>query len=45
MATMSPEMRWTLEVIQENPQELDLKATIQFDPDRADRINLPLRSA
>jgi hypothetical protein len=45
MATMSPEMRRTLEVIQDYPHELDLKATIELDPDRAERINLTLRVA
>ncbi len=33
MVTMSPEMRRTLEVTQEYPQELDLKATIQLGPE------------
>ena len=45
MATMSPEMWRTLDVIQDYPQELDLKATIVLDPKRAERINLTLRSA
>ena len=45
MATMSPEMRRTLEVVQDYPQELDLQATIQLDPERAERINLTVRSA
>ena len=32
-------------MIQDYPQELDLKSTILLDPDRAERINLTLRSA
>ena len=45
MATMSPEMRRTLEVIQGYLQELEFKATIQLDPERADRISLPMSAA
>ncbi len=42
---MSPEMRRTLAVIQDYPQELDFKATIQLDPERAERINLTVMPA
>ncbi len=45
MATMSPEMRRTIDVIQDMPQELDLASATALDPERAERINLPLRSA
>ena len=45
ISTMSPEMRRTLEVVQEYPTELDLESTTALDPERADRINLATRSA
>ena len=45
LSTMSPEMRRTLDVIQDYPTELDLQTTIDLDPERAGRINLTMRAA
>ena len=45
LSTMTPEMRRTLDVIQDLPQELNLEDTIALDPERAEKINLTLRSA
>ena len=45
ISTMSPEMRRTLDVIQDYPQELDLAGVTTLDVERAERINLPMRSA
>ena len=45
LSTMSPEMRLTLDVFQDYPTELDLAATTALDVERAEKLNLAMRSA